>query len=122
MDSNVDAAQTKRSVKADALNTAIAGKAIERGLESHIADGQVFVYLGDVSDSTDHLHRQVIRNLVYRLVPDSVCHIYSTDVGFRVVVDLPEPKVVEDKPLPNAEWVKDLSAEERLDLIRQLVA
>ncbi len=119
MDGNGNAAQT-RSVKKDALNTAIAGKAIERGLESHIADGQVFVYLGDVEESTDHLHRQVIRNLVYRLVPDSVCHIYSTDVGFRVVVDLPEPKP-EPKP-QEVEWVKDLSAEERLDLIRQLVA
>ena len=110
-----------KSVKKDALNTAIAGKAIERGLTAQIAEGQVFVQYGEpVDDATDHLHRQVIRNLVYRLIPDSVCHIYTVDGGFRVQVNIPERRP--DNKMPDQEWVSQLSAEERLALIRQLVA
>lgn len=111
------------SVKLDALNTAVAGKAIERGLDAHVADGQVFVYLNGTTEAQDHNHRQVIRNLVEKLVPDGNCHIYTTDVGFRVQVDLPEPQPeVAPNPVEDTDWIEDLSADERLELIRRLVA
>lgn len=107
------------SVKRDALYTAIAGKAIERGLDATIEDGHVLVGYGpDEDKASDHLHKQVIRNLVSRLVPDAVCHLYSNDAGFRVSVELPEPAPKTEAP----EWVSNLTAEEKLDMIRQLVA
>ncbi len=107
------------SVKRDALYTAIAGKAIERGLDAKIEDGHVLIDYGpDEDKASDHLHKQVIRNLVNRLVPDAVCHLYSTDQGFKVNVELPEKPEVKSAP----DWVGELTAEEKLDMIRQLVA
>ncbi len=110
------------SVKRDALYTAIAGKAIERGLDATIQDGHVQIEYGpDEDKASDHLHKQVIRNLVNRLVPNSVCHLYSTDQGFKVSVELPKP--VEPKSEVTApEWVSGLTPEEKLEMIRQLVA
>lgn len=112
------------SVKQDALYTAIAGKAIERGLNAEIQDGHVLVEYGpDEDKASDHLHKQVIRNLVARLVPNSDCHLYSQDNGFKVTVDFPPPQA---EPEPEAtlapDWVAGLSAEEKLAMIRQLVA
>lgn len=107
------------SVKRDALYTAIAGKAIERGLDANIEDGHVLIGYGPGEDkASDHLHKQVIRNLVNRLVPDAVCHLYSTDQGFKVNVELPEKQKSVEAP----GWVDELTAEEKLEMIRQLVA
>lgn len=109
------------SVKRDALYTAVAGKAIERGLDATVMDGHVLIDYGEkLDDGTDHLHKQVIRNLVNRLTPDATCHLNSTEMGFKVTVDFPQPRPA---PSPdNDDWVSGLSDREKLDLIRRLVA
>jgi hypothetical protein len=107
------------SVKRDALYMAIAGKAIERGLAASIQDGHVLIEYGPSEDkATDHLHKQVIRNLVTRLTPTAECHLNSTLNGFKVTVDIPSS----ERMLPVPEWVTELSPEEKLEMIRQLVA
>lgn len=112
------------SVKQDALYTAIAGKAIERGLEASIQNGHVQIKYGPSEDkASDHLHKQVIRNLVARLVPKADCHLYSNDAGFKVTVDFPQPEPETPiEALESPDWVAGLTAEEKLAMIRQLVA
>lgn len=111
------------SVKQDALYTAIAGKAIERGLEASIQNGHVLVEYGPSEDkASDHLHKQVIRNLVARLVPNATCHLYSNEAGFKVTVDLPQPQPETREAVESPDWVATLSAEEKLAMIRRLVA
>lgn len=111
------------SVKLDALNTAIAGKAIERGLSAEIENGNVLVSYGpDEDKASDHLHKQVIRNLVNRLVPGADCHLYSLEDGFKVTVDFPQPQADPIESVMAPDWVARLSAEEKLAMIRQLVA
>lgn len=116
------------SVKQDALYTAIAGKAIERGLDASIENGHVLVRYGPGEDkASDHLHKQVVRNLVSRLTPDAVSHLFSLEAdpsgqptGFKVTVDFPQPQPKPELLAPD--WVTGLSAEEKLAMIRQLVA
>lgn len=70
-----------------AILTAIAGKAIERGLDPSIHEDFVTLrYPDGITEREDNLHKQSIRSLVSRLSPDHQTHISSMEGGFSVEV------------------------------------
>lgn len=82
-----------------AILTAVAGKAVERGLDPSIeGDFAILRYPREMTEREDNLHKQSIRSLVKRIAPDWKIHILTMDQdGFSVEVR-PAPKAQEAVP------------------------
>ena len=86
----------------EAILMAVAGKGVERGLDSLI-EGEVCVlrYGKPTDEREDNLHKQSIRSLVARIAPDWRIRINSMDEGFSVEVT-PKPSTAAKPPAEGA--------------------
>lgn len=103
----------------DEVKTAVAGKAIERGLSvEEQGDAIVVRYGSENQQAEDHLHRQAIRSIVERVDPEVQVRTAAINRGFKVLLE----REAEQAPQsPEDEGEEAPTTEELIAQLRKLL-